>query len=415
MDVQAVKRTPLHTLRTSLISRGMKSLIALILVMGAVMLYLLSTASANTPLFAADLRTLLLFGVGLVLVLMALVGYQLLALRRRLKARLFGAKLTLRLVLLFALVALLPGALVYAVSVQFLNKSIESWFDVRVEKALEGGLALGRTTLDNMLRELAREAESMAVVLDDATPRQRARVLNNLREQGGLAEVAIFTSEGSPLAFASADAGALMPTPLPAAAARQVLLQQPYRQVRQESGEGLTLVAAVPLNTADGTLALQLTQPVAAPLAQDMSTVQTLYQDYQEISLARGGLKRLYGLSLTLSLLLALLSALVLAILLSRAPLGAAGTAGRRHAGGRAGGFQPARPVRSHDELGMLTRVVQQHDTAARRCARRRPGAIRNNRSTPRPTSRAFSQTCPRACLRSIRTPWLRSANPAPV
>src|SRR5690606_25143547 len=147
------------------------------------------TASANTPLFAADLRLLLLLGVVLVLVLMLLVGYQLLALRRRLRARLFGTKLTLRLVLLFALVALLPGALVYAVSVQFLNKSIESWFDVRVEKALEGGLALGRTTLENMLRELAREAESIAVALEDAGATQRARMLNTLRERGGLSEV----------------------------------------------------------------------------------------------------------------------------------------------------------------------------------------------------------------------------------
>ncbi|MCW5619864.1 MAG: YeeE/YedE family protein, partial [Burkholderiales bacterium] len=308
-------RTPLHTVRRSLISRGMKYLIALILVLGALMLYLLSSASANTPFFAGDLRVLLLLGVALVLALMMLVGYQLLALRRRLKARLFGAKLTLRLVLLFALVALLPGALVYAVSVQFLNKSIESWFDVRVDKALEGGLALGRTTLENMLYELAEKAESMALTLDTATPSQRARIVNTLREQAALQEVAVFTADGNPLAFSSADAAALMPTALPALAARQILLQQSYREVRQESGEGLTLVVAVPLNTSNSTLALQLTQPVSASLANDMSTVQTLYQDYQEISLARGGLKRLYGLSLTLSLLLALLSALSMPLL----------------------------------------------------------------------------------------------------
>ncbi|MCK7500764.1 MAG: hypothetical protein MZW92_69145 [Comamonadaceae bacterium] len=60
----------------------------------------------------------------------------------------FGSRLALRLVLLFALVAVLPGALVYAVSVQFLGKRIESWFDVRVDRALEGGLNLGRSALD---------------------------------------------------------------------------------------------------------------------------------------------------------------------------------------------------------------------------------------------------------------------------
>ncbi len=369
--------TPLHTIRRSLISRGMKLLIALILVMGAVMLYLLSTASANTPLFAADLRLLLLMGVVLVLVLMLLVGYQLLALRRRLIARLFGAKLTLRLVLLFALVALLPGALVYAVSVQFLNKSIESWFDVRVEKALEGGLALGRTTLENMLGELAREAESIAVAVEDAGATQRTRMLNTLRERGGLSEVSVFTADGRPLAFSSMDASALIPVPLPAAASRQILLQQSFREVRQEGSEGLTLVVAVPLNTADGTLALQLVQPVAEPLAQDMSTVQSLYQDYQEIALARGGLKRLYGLSLTLSLLLALLSALVLAILFSErltAPLVmlAAGTRAVAQ-----GDFSLRHPVRSHDELGVLT---ESFNTMTRQLADARASALGNQK-----------------------------------
>ena len=75
--------------------------------------------------------------------LTALVVYQVVTLRRKLKAGVFGAKLTLRLVLLFALMAVLPGALIYGMSVQFLARSIESWFEVRVDKALEGGLNLG--------------------------------------------------------------------------------------------------------------------------------------------------------------------------------------------------------------------------------------------------------------------------------
>jgi len=90
-----------RTVRSSLLSRGMKYLIAGILLLGAIMLYLLSSANSNTPMFARSLPLLLFFGVALLLGLMVLVGYQLLALKRRLKARLFGSKLTLRLVLLF--------------------------------------------------------------------------------------------------------------------------------------------------------------------------------------------------------------------------------------------------------------------------------------------------------------------------
>ena len=70
---------------------------------------------------------------------MAVVGYLLWRLRRRLNAGVFGSRLALRLLLIFSLMAILPGALVYGVSVQFLSKSIESWFDVKVDRALEGG------------------------------------------------------------------------------------------------------------------------------------------------------------------------------------------------------------------------------------------------------------------------------------
>ena len=44
-------------------------------------------------------------------------------------------------------------------------KSIESWFDVRVDNALEGGLNLGRTALDLLLTELSGKARRMALEL----------------------------------------------------------------------------------------------------------------------------------------------------------------------------------------------------------------------------------------------------------
>src|SRR4029077_17849348 len=119
----------------------------------------------NTTLFAQHYPLLLAINGALAVCLTLLLAYQLHTLRQKLKAGTFGAKLTLRLVLLFALVAILPGALVYGVSVQFVARSIESWFDVRVEKALEGGLNLGRSTLDNLLKDLVRKADAMAVSL----------------------------------------------------------------------------------------------------------------------------------------------------------------------------------------------------------------------------------------------------------
>ncbi|MEO8166289.1 MAG: HAMP domain-containing protein, partial [Betaproteobacteria bacterium] len=354
----------------------MQFLIVLVLTLGAVMLYLLSGASANTPWFTSDLPLLLVLGVGVVLILMLVVGYQLLLLRRRLNARVFGSKLTLRLVLLFALVAVLPGALVYAVSVQFLSRSIESWFDVRVEKALEGGLSLGRANLDNMLKELRRKAESMTLLLSERSlPRQFA-TLNMLREQAAVHNATLLRADGSVIAFSSADAASLVPELPSPSVVRGVRLQRPYSAIEALGEAGMQLRVLVPINDVTGpTLLLQLIQPVPTALARDAQTVQEIYRDYQELSLSRLGLKRLYALTLTLSLLLALLSALLLAILFSArlsAPLGvlAAGTRAVAQ-----GDFSPRHSVKSHDELGLLT---ESFNSMTRQLAEARGDAQRN-------------------------------------
>src|SRR5262249_8971115 len=366
----------LRRVRKSLYSRGMRYLIGFALLLGAIMLYLLSSASSNTPMFARDLPLLLFFGVALVVCLSVLVGYQLLVLRRRLVAGLFGSKLTLRLVLLFSLVAVLPGALVYAMSVQFLNKSIESWFDVRVDKALEGGLSVARTTMDSMLRDLTLKAGSMGQALADASPLQQIAVLNSLREQMSVDEAALFHRDGRIIAFSVSEGSGLVPQLIPRTVARNVLLQQPYGAVESAPYKGLRLRVVVPVNKLAGeTGLLHLVQRVPAKLAHDAETVHSMYQDYQELSLSRSGLKRLYGLSLTLALLLALFSALLLAIVFSErlsAPLSilAAGTRAVAQ-----GDFSQRHPVRSHDELGILT---ESFNTMTTQLAEARAQLLRN-------------------------------------
>ncbi|MEQ1669112.1 MAG: PAS domain-containing sensor histidine kinase, partial [Sulfuriferula sp.] len=121
----------------------MKYLVFISFVVGAGLVYLLSSASANTDFFAQHLSSLLVATGVLVAAMVTLVGYQVMQLRKKMRAGVFGTKLTIRLMLVFGLMAFLPGAVVYAVSVQFLSKSIESWFDVRVDTALSSGRNLG--------------------------------------------------------------------------------------------------------------------------------------------------------------------------------------------------------------------------------------------------------------------------------
>jgi nitrogen fixation/metabolism regulation signal transduction histidine kinase len=335
-----------------------KYLLILCVGLGGVALFLLATASASTAMFAEHYTMLLLLNGGVALTLAALVIYQLLTLRRKLRAGVFGAKLTLRLVLLFGLMALLPGALIYAVSVQFLAKGIESWFEVKLDRALEGGLNLGRSALDNMLRDLTAKADTMALALSVRPPAEHLGALNVLREQAGVQEATLYTKRGKVIAFSANERVGLMPEPAGPDTLRQIRTQRNYSGIESVPERGLYLRVLAPVNVmslGEESRVLQLVQPVPKQLAQDAETVQAGYRDYQEQTLARRGLKRLYGITLTLTLLLALLSALALAFLLSdrlSAPLNVLVEGTRAVA---QGDFSPRAGVSSRDELGMLT------------------------------------------------------------
>jgi nitrogen fixation/metabolism regulation signal transduction histidine kinase len=324
----------------------------------AVALFLLAASSANPASFAERYPLLLVLNGTVALMLTTLVVYQFVTLRRKLKAGVFGAKLTLRLVLLFALMAVLPGALIYGMSVQFLARSIESWFEVRVDKALEGGINLGRNVLESALKDLIVKADDMALALATRPLSDHPAALNALREQAGVQEATLFSERGKVIVFSGNESMGLLPELPGAIALQQIRARKSYSAVEALPDKGLYLRALVPVpvpSLADELRVLQLLQPVPRQLAQDAETVQSGYREYQELTLSRRGLKRLYGVTLTLTLLLALLSAVALAFVLSdrlSAPLGVLVEGTRAVA---SGDYSRRAAVASSDEIGMLT------------------------------------------------------------
>ncbi|OGA46949.1 MAG: PAS domain-containing sensor histidine kinase [Betaproteobacteria bacterium RIFCSPLOWO2_12_FULL_63_13] len=326
--------------------------------LGGILLFLLAAASANTPLFAEHYPLLLALNAAISTALLALVVYQLVVLARQRRAKVFGSLLTFRLLVMFAIIAVLPGALVYTVSVQFLAKSIESWFDVRVDKALEGGVSLGRAALEAMLSDLVRKANSMALDLSGVKGPQQTRALGRLREQAGVDDALLLTPGGSVLSSASREAATLVPSMPPAKALRQARSTRSYTAIEPQGDHGMLLRVIVPvdsLSLSEETRLLQITNSVPQSLADQSESVQSVYHAYKELSLSRHGLRNIYILTLTLTLLLALFSAIALAFLLSRKlsqPLAvlAEGTQAVAR-----GDFSRRAKVTSRDELGVLT------------------------------------------------------------
>lgn len=339
--------------------QALKYLVFFSAALGVLLLYLLSSASANSDLFLHNYYGLLAIAGGLALLLTLLVGFQLWQLINKIRNQVFGAKLTLRLALFFSLIAILPGVLVYAVSVQFLDKSIESWFDVRVEKALEGSLNLGRGALENSLAELSRKGRFIALLLAEKSPEQYVSTLRRLVDEGATQEVSLFNKGGKLLAFANRLPGSTAPDMPDAALLRETIREGVYSFVDAESDKRLELRVLVLLTPAHLMASevhiLQFTEQVPKQISEDEETVQSVYRDYQQRTLSRLGLKRLYGITLTLSLLIVLLSAVSAAFFISNrmsAPLAALAEGTRAVA---QGDFSRLHPIKSSDELGMLT------------------------------------------------------------
>lgn len=326
--------------------------------LACISLFILASATGNTGLFAERYPLILAVNGGVSVLLAGLLMVQARSLWREYRAGVFGSRLKTRLIALFALMALVPGFVMYAVSLQFVVRSIESWFDVRVDRALEGGVALGQNALDYLISQLSSSAKDMAVELADEEGLMALR-LNRLRDSSGIEDAVILLHNGHILATASARMDAFVPVLPTLSELRLARQNRGHVSIESPSEEGrlmIRVLVPIPvhaLNTPNRFL--QVSQWLPESFSYHAMAVQEAYQDYQQLSLGRQGLQRIYTITLSLALLLALLAALALAVVLARrmaAPLIilAEGTKAVAQ-----GDYRPRKALPSHDELGVLT------------------------------------------------------------
>ena len=328
---------------------------------------MMNAAAQNSALFGQMYSVLLLVNILGVVLLIALILLNLFHFIEQYRARVMGTRLTLRLLVMFVMLAVLPVSVVFFFSIQTLNRGIDNWFDVRIERALDDALLLGRTALDAQKQDLVKNTQEMALELETLPVkpkigglRSELTLLNALREQYNITELTLFTQDGKIIASvseASFEPGALIPGRPSDAVFTQVRQGQTYANLDAIGKSGLRLRVVVPVRTRDvgaPMRVLQVLQALPPRYAKLGESVQSAFAEYEKLVYLRGPLK--FGFTLTLSLiaLLTLLIAVWAAIFSARrlsAPIRELAEGTRAVA---QGDYQKQIPVTSHDEIGIL-------------------------------------------------------------
>ncbi len=172
---------------------GVLMAIGLVLILGS--LFLLSTTTENSAAFDRLHVWLLLLNVAGAITLTALIAYNLTALVSQYRRGAPGSRLTARLVSMFTALAVAPVLVVYFFSFQFISRGIDTWFDVRVERAVGTALELSRDALDVRMRELLLRTEGLALELRGASDGGLGGRLAPMRERIGATELTVFGPE----------------------------------------------------------------------------------------------------------------------------------------------------------------------------------------------------------------------------
>ena len=360
--------------------------VAAVVILGLVLMFLLTQATGNRELYERNYARLFVLNVVVATLLLAVIVWIVVRLLVRLRRRRFGSRLLVKLAAIFALVGLAPGLTIYVVSYQFVSRSIESWFDVRVEGALDAGLNLGRATLDALSLEVANKTRQAAAQLAETPDAVAGLTLERLRNQFSANDIVLWSSSGQVIASVGDSRFNLNPE---RPAAQQFRTARAQRVVTQIEGldelvltgngelaqssvlspggitpgapiapriKAIALVSNPNVGLFGETRFLQMTEAIPTTVAANAIAVQEAYREYQERALARVGLRKMYIGTLTLSLFLAVFGAVLLAVILGNQlarPLLVLAEGVKQVA---QGDLTPKAALRGKDELGGLTR-----------------------------------------------------------
>lgn len=331
----------------------MRFIVALLLVLILVSLHLMSTATQNSAEIGSHFSALVLINSLALILLLVLVGVNVYWLFSQVRQREAGSRLTARMMFVFVLLALAPSTLVFYYSINFLHQSIDSWFDVQVDRAMDDALELSQASLDERMRGQLKLTRKMADQLA-ALPESLASIeLDHLREWSEATELTMISDQKIVIAYSNTIPDLLFPGLPSDRVLSRVRQGEDYVGLDPVLDEGMQ-VRSVVLFGDDDRRFLQALYPVPVHMTDLAKGVEGAYVHYKKMGYLRQELKTTFSLTLFLILLVSLLAAVWVTFLSIRRLVEPLRDLEQGTLAVAAGNYERRLPVTSRDELGLL-------------------------------------------------------------
>ena len=293
--------------------------VAVIFLLLAVSLILLSISTSNPEQSSSINSWLIPLNISIFLILVVLIIFNVIKAFRYLRSGKAGSHFTLRLMYAFTLLTILPVLVVSYFSLNFIGDRIDNWFNIKIEGALDDSLDLARSSLDVRMRQHLFDLERMSKALSEIDELDYPAFIERQLYDMGAFEIVLLGSNKRVLVYSGNDAGELLPHFPTDDIFRKIASRGYMYQLEPVGKDGLFSRVAITLSPGITRKKLILTALFTFSdnellLAEN---VQDTYDDYQEINFNRDRIKKSFRMTLLLIMLLSILFSVWAAFLYS--------------------------------------------------------------------------------------------------
>lgn len=343
-------------------------------------LIMMSFALHDAREFSRHYDILLISNLSGLLLLILLIGLNFRYLFKQRRDRVAGSQLTVRMVITFTALAVTPILILYTFSINFLYRGVDSWYDLRMERALDDSLALSRLALDIRMRELLTVTSASADELAKMPSENIPFELGNVRARIAAEELILLDRAGDILSSSAAEPGRVVPTQLDELVLFQLQRDDSYIGLDSLGRNRLVVRVAINIPGADiegGGRIMQALFPIPTKMGELSASVQAALVKHKELSYLHENLKISLVIVLTLVLLFSIFSAVWAAFYSARRISKPVHDLAKGTQAVARGEYHTRLPISNDDELGFL---VSSFNQMTDRIARARDTARHNQR-----------------------------------